>query len=123
MARCGCILFLIDLMRMIIQDKKRRYMQIQTNAVHFKADSKLLAFIRERLGKLEQYSDRIIDAQVYLKLENTGQVKDKITEIRLNVPGDRLFTKCSEKTFEAAVDRAVESLRRSLKKYKQKQGS
>ncbi|PHI20643.1 ribosomal subunit interface protein [Lewinellaceae bacterium SD302] len=95
-------------------------MQIQTNAIHFKADPKLLTFIQEKLNKLEQYSDRIIDAQVYLKLENTGQVKDKITEIRLHVPGDRLFSKSSEKTFEAAVDRAVEGLRRSLRKYKER---
>lgn len=95
-------------------------MQIQTNAIHFKADAKLLDFIKEKLGKLELYSDRIIDAQVFLKLESHGQVKDKVTEIRLQVPGDRLFSKSSEKTFEAAVDRAVEGLRRSLKKYKER---
>ncbi|MEL6141065.1 MAG: ribosome-associated translation inhibitor RaiA [Bacteroidota bacterium] len=95
-------------------------MQIQTNAVHFKADSKLLNFIHERLQKLEQYSDRIIGAQVYLKLENHGQVKDKVTEISLQVPGDRLFSKSADRSFEAAVDRAVEGLRRSLKKYKER---
>jgi putative sigma-54 modulation protein len=98
-------------------------MQIQTNAVHFKADPKLLSFIKEKLGKLEQYSDRIIDAQVFLKLESHGQVRDKVTEIRLHVPGDRLFSKSSDKTFEAAVDRAVEGLRRSLKKYKDRKAS
>jgi len=98
-------------------------MQIQTNAVHFKADEKLLSFISERLHKLEQYSDRIIDAQVFLKLENHGQVRDKITEIRLQVPGDRLFSKSTERTFEAAVDRAVEGLRRGLKKYKERHKS
>ena len=95
-------------------------MQIQTSAVHFKADEKLLAFIRERLAKLEQFYDRIIDAQVFLKMENHGQVKDKIAEIRLMVPGERLFAKSSDRSFEAATDRAVESLRRSLKKYKER---
>ncbi len=95
-------------------------MQIQTNAVHFKADQKLLSFIQERLNKLEQYSDRIINATVFLKLENHGQVRDKVTEIQLQVPGDRLFSKSSERSFEAAIDGACESLRRSLKKYKER---
>ncbi|MEM6396711.1 MAG: ribosome-associated translation inhibitor RaiA [Bacteroidota bacterium] len=93
-------------------------MQIQTSAVHFKADEKLLTFINERLHKLEQFSDRIIGAQVFLKLENHGQVKDKVAEISLNVPGDRLFAKSMDRSFEAAADRAIESLRRSLRKYK-----
>ncbi|MEM7575400.1 MAG: ribosome-associated translation inhibitor RaiA [Bacteroidota bacterium] len=98
-------------------------MQIQTSAVHFKADEKLLTFIKERLAKLEQFYDRIIDAQVFLKMENHGQVKDKIAEIRLMVPGERLFAKSSDRSFEAATDRAVESLRRSLKKYKDRRAS
>lgn len=96
-------------------------MQIEMNAVHFKADSKLQDFIRTKLEKLEQFSDRIIDAQVFLKLDNHDQIKEKIAEIRLKVPGDTLFSKSSHRTFEAAVDDAVEGLRRSLKKYKERQ--
>lgn len=98
-------------------------MQVNMNAIHFKADPKLLTFIRERLAKLEQYSDRIIDAQVFLKLENHGQIKDKVAEIKLNVPGERLFSKGMDRSFEAAADRAVEALRRSLKKYKERKGN
>ncbi len=96
-------------------------MQIEMNAVHFKADGKLLDFIKAKLVKLEQFSDRIIEAQVYLKLDTHDQIKEKVAEIRLQVPGDTLFSKSSQRTFEAAVDDAVEGLRRSLKKYKERQ--
>lgn len=98
-------------------------MQVQMNAVHFKADEKLVTFIQEKMDKLEQYSDRIIDAEVFLKLESHGQVKEKLAEIRLKVPGDRLFAKGSDRTFEVAVDQAVEGLRRSLRKYKERRGN
>lgn len=98
-------------------------MQVQMNAVHFKADEKLLTFIQEKMNKLEQYSDRIIDAQVFLKLESHGQVKEKVAEISLKVPGDRLFAKGNNRTFEVAVDQAVEGLRRSLRKYKERRGN
>jgi putative sigma-54 modulation protein len=38
----------------------------------------------------------------------------------LNVPGVTLFSSETAKTFEASTDLAVESLRRQLKKYKEK---
>ncbi|MGB3545765.1 MAG: ribosome-associated translation inhibitor RaiA [Saprospiraceae bacterium] len=95
-------------------------MQILTTAVHFKADSTLLDFVQERLDKLEQIHDRILDAQVTLKLENSGQVRDKIVEISLRVPGERLFAKSTDKTFEAACDATCTALRRQLHKHKER---
>jgi len=93
-------------------------MKVHTQAVHFSADSKLLQFIERKLKKLEQFFDRIIEASVILKLENTGKIKDKIVEIKLAIPGNTLFVKESSKTFEASVDDALNALRRQLIKYK-----
>jgi putative sigma-54 modulation protein len=95
-------------------------MKVHTESIQFKADIKLLTFIEKKLGKLDQFFDRIIDADVKLRLENSGQVRDKITEIRLHVPGQSLFVKESDKTFEISIDNAVEDLRRQLIKYKEK---
>jgi len=95
-------------------------MRVHTETVQFKADKKLLDFIEKKVAKLDQYFDRIIDANVFLKLENSGQVKDKIAEIKLTVPGETLIAKDSDKTFEVAIDAAVEALRRQLLKYKEK---
>jgi len=54
-------------------------------------------FIEKKLGKLTQLFDRIIDADVILKLENSGQIKDKVAEVKITLPGKRNFY------FEAAT--------------------
>lgn len=95
-------------------------MKVHTEAVQFKADQKLLDFIEKKMSKLENFFDRIIDADVKLRLENSGQVKDKVAEVRLHVPGVNLFAKETDKSFEASVDGAIEDLRRQLTKYKEK---
>lgn len=95
-------------------------MIVHTNAVSFKADSKLIDFINAKLAKLEQIHDRIIDARVTLKLENTGQIKDKVAEVRINLPGQTLIAKHSQKSFEASIDAIIDNLKRQIKRYKTK---
>ena len=95
-------------------------MRVQTQSIHFKADQKLVQFIERKIQKLETFFDRIIDVNIILRLENTGQIRDKIAEIKLNIPRGLLIAKENKKTFEASVDAAVESLRRQLIKYKQR---
>ena len=95
-------------------------MKIQVQSVHFSADTKLISFIEKKLGKLNQFFDRIVSANVVLKLENSGQVKDKVAEIKMNIPGTVLYVKETNKTFEAAVDGAIASLKRQVVKYKER---
>lgn len=95
-------------------------MKVITQAVGFNADKKLLDFIDQRLNKLDLFYDRIISAEVSLKLENSGQVKDKIADVRINVPGNILISKEIGKSFEAALDAAADSLKRQLIKHKEK---
>jgi putative sigma-54 modulation protein len=95
-------------------------MKVNTASVQFKADGKLLEFIERKLQKMEHFFDQIIEARVVLKLENTGQVKDKIAEVHLSVPGDTLLVRTTNRTFEASIDSAVDTLKRRLIKYKEK---
>jgi putative sigma-54 modulation protein len=95
-------------------------MKVHTETIHFSADMKLIAFIEKKLQKLEQIFDRILDASVVLKLENTGQIRDKIAEVKINIPGSVIFIKETSKSFEAAIDMAVEALKRQLIRYKQR---
>lgn len=95
-------------------------MEIRVQSLHFDADQKLKTFIEKKLNKLETFFDSIIRGEVILRLEPTGQIQDKLSEIRLNVPGKVLVAKDKDKSFEAAVDAGVESLRRQLIKYKEK---
>ena len=95
-------------------------MRVQLNAIQFKADKKLIQLIEKKLKKLEQLFSKIINAEIYLKLENSGKIKDKITELKLKVPGDTLIVKGMSKTFEGAIDQVIKTMIRVLKRYKQK---
>ena len=76
-------------------------MQITIKSIHFTADVKLKEYIEMRLSKLETFYDRIIQAEVFLKLENEGApLKDKVVEIRLHIPGNDLFAKDTSLSFE-----------------------
>ncbi len=95
-------------------------MKISVQSIHFNADKKLLEFIQKKVNKLEQFFDNIINAEVYLRLQKTEDEANKITEIKLNIPGSSLFVKEQCKSFEEATDLAMESLRRQMDKYKTK---
>lgn len=96
-------------------------MKIQVQAIQFSADQKLVSLIESKLEKLQRFYDHIIDAEVFLKLENKStQVKDKTITIKINIPGKSLVAEETSKVFEEAADLAVESLRRQLKKHKEK---
>jgi len=103
-----------------INQTNRRAMKINMTAVHFDADQKLIGYIEKKTAKLEQFFDRIIDAQVFLKLENSGQVRDKIVELKLQVPGDTLIATEVSKTFEASTDAAIDNMKRQLNRHKER---
>lgn len=90
------------------------------HSIHFDADQKLVDFIQKRADKLETFYDRIIDGEVFLRLDHSESKDNKIIEIKINIPGQQLFAKEKSKSFEAATDVAVEALRRQLKKHKEK---
>lgn len=95
-------------------------MKITVQAIHFTADNKLVDFIQKKANKLDQFFDQIVSGEVYLKLEKVEDEANKITEIKLIIPGNQLFAKEQCRTFEEATDLAIESLRKQLEKHKQK---
>ncbi len=98
-------------------------MKVNIQSVNFSADKKLIDFVEKRIEKLTQYYDKLIQSDIYLKVENTSSPENKIFEATVNVPGDSLRVKKQCKSFEEGADVAVSSLERQLKKYKEKQRS
>ena len=94
-------------------------MNLTIQSIHFDADQKLLDFIQKKVEKLASYNNRIVNGEVYLKLDKSGDNENKVTEIKLHVPGHTLFSKERSRTFEQGTDAAVESLRRQIMKTKQ----
>ena len=95
-------------------------MKVNVHAVNFTVDKKLVDFVQERLDKLEKYYDKVVSADVFLKVEKTSEKENKIVEVKINVPGDEFLVKKQCKTFEEALELSAESLQRMLVKRKEK---
>lgn len=95
-------------------------MKVNMQSVNFNVDQKLVNFVQEKLDKLENHFDKIIYADVFLKVINTSGKENKITEVLLSVPGDEFIIKKTNKSFEGGVDECVSSLERQLRKRKEK---
>jgi len=96
-------------------------MNIRINSVKFDADKKLESFIETKVTKLNKVNDDIIGIEVILKLDSNPTGENKISEIKVEIPGNDLFVKKQSKTFEESTDLAVEALKRQLQKHKEKQ--
>jgi putative sigma-54 modulation protein len=95
-------------------------MNIQIHSLRFDADKKLLDFVTLKVNKLSTLSDDIVNAEVFLKLDNDEERENKVTEIKVEYPGGPLFARKQSKTFEEATDMVVAALKRQIVKQKSK---
>jgi putative sigma-54 modulation protein len=99
-------------------------MNVNIQTVRFDADSSLVEYINRKLEKLNTFHDRIIQVNVFLKLDNVVHtIKDKIAEIRVHVPRHDFFVKSTSKSFEESFDDAFNSIVTQIKRKKQKQAA
>ncbi len=94
-------------------------MKLQVHSIRFDADRKLVNYIQKKVNKLETFYDRLIDGEVFLRINNEG-TDNKTVDIKLNVPGGQLFVTEKGRTFEAATDIATDALSIQLKRFKEK---
>ena len=94
-------------------------MKVQVHSIHFDADIKLINFIQKKLDKLETFYDRMVDGEVFLRLNNEGK-ENKTVDIMLRVPGNNVFAVEKGRSFEEATDLATDALRAQLTKFKDK---
>ena len=96
-------------------------MKVFTQSVNFNADKQLMELVDDKVSALIKFHDKIVNAEVFLKVQNTSDKENKITEIKINIPGSELIVKRETKTFEEGVNAAVDNLKRQLKRSKEKQ--
>ena len=94
-------------------------MRVHFHAVNFDADQKLLAIIQKKLDRLEKFNERIVDADVYLKVNNTGK-SNKTVEVKIHLSGNNIVVSRDAETFEKATDLVYDVLKRQLRKEKEK---
>ena len=95
-------------------------MKLQMHSIRFIADQSLITFIQKKADKLDKFFDRIIDGEVFMRLDKDNNMENKIVEIKLNIPRNQLFAKERAKSFEEASDLAVEALKKQIIKHKDK---
>jgi putative sigma-54 modulation protein len=96
-------------------------MKVTISSLHFKTDQKLDTFIEGKVGKLANYFEQILESEVTLRLDKDSSGENKVTEIKLDVPGGDFYVKKQSKSFEESTDLAVEALKKQLIKHKEKQ--
>ncbi len=95
-------------------------MKVNMQAVNFNAQDSLKEYLDRKMNKLDNYYDKIIAVDVYLKLDNNNSRDNKIGEFRLEVPGDDLIVKKTGQSFEEVIDLATDALKRQIIKRKEK---
>lgn len=95
-------------------------MDIQIRANHFKSSDYLNLYIKEKMRKIESLYQQIVSIDVSLKLENNGQIRDKIVEAKVDIPGSVIVSKSVAKTFEEAVNDCTKKIKRNLIRTKAK---
>ena len=96
-------------------------MKVFTQSVNFNADKQLMELVEDKVSALIKFHDKIVNSEVFLKVQKTSDKENKITEIKINIPGSELIVKRETKTFEEGVNAAVDNPKRQLKRSKEKQ--
>ncbi|HBK72254.1 MAG TPA: ribosome-associated translation inhibitor RaiA [Flavobacteriaceae bacterium] len=96
-------------------------MKVNIQSVNFNIDKSLVEFVQDKMEGLEKFYDKIIGVDAYLKVQNTSDKENKIAEFKLLIPGDEFIVKKQCKSFEEAINMSADSLKRQLRKKKEKQ--
>ncbi len=96
-------------------------MKVSVQSVNFNIDNDLVKFIERKVNNLEKYHDSIVGAEVFLKVQNSSEKENKISELKIKIPGNDIVIKKQNKSFEEGISLSVDSIKRQLLKRKEKQ--
>ena len=94
-------------------------MAVNFEYVDVNVSETLNAFTTEKLNKLFNRYEFIVGADVFFKKDKNEPVNNAVCNIRLSLPGPRLFATSNEKKYEVAVRQTLDDLERQLKKRKE----
>lgn len=97
-------------------------MKIVVSGIHLKENPQIEDYAAKKVQKLQKFHSKIEKAYVRLIEEpaHRGKEQDYICEITLHVPGRILEITDSERAMDKAIDKAIERMKRSLTKHKEK---
>lgn len=96
-------------------------MQKTIQFIHTDTKKEIHDLAIDKLDQLAEKYDWIIRGDVFFKEEkDTNRGLGKICEIRLSVPGPRIYAESNEESFEASLAETINDIDRQLKKHKSK---
>ena len=84
------------------------------------ASERLEAMAKEKLENLSKKYDFVHRADVFFKTENRSDEENMFCDIRLSMPGPRIFASSNAENFEAALSETIRDLEHQLRKVKEK---
>jgi putative sigma-54 modulation protein len=96
-------------------------MKVFVQSVNFNADKELILFVESKVATLEKYYDKVVDSEVFLKVQQSSEKENKVVEVKMHVPGEEFIVKKVCKSFEEGTSLCVDALKRQLNKRKEKQ--
>ncbi len=93
-------------------------MEIKIQFVQTPKSEALESFVIKKLLKMSERYEWLIKADVFYKVEPDTKGKGKICEIRLSLPGPRIFAFSDEESFEAATEETLRDIDKQLQKRK-----
>lgn len=95
-------------------------MQILFEYHEVSTSERLESIATEKLKHLQSKYDMVHRADVFFKMENRTDDREKICDIRLSLPGPRIFASTKATSFEGAIAETVRDLEDQLRKRKEK---
>jgi len=94
-------------------------MKITIQTPDFKANKKLTDYIIGNVMKLSVFGDRILEARIVLRLDNSNTKDIRVCELKLIIPGNDLFAQKQSSTFEDALLKCIEAVKHRISRWKE----
>lgn len=91
-------------------------MEVKIQSVKFDASKQLLEFVEKKMSRLERFESNSTGVDVVLKLDKDNEKGNKLALVTLRVPGNDIITEQRARTFEEAVDLALDVVKRQIEK-------
>ena len=95
-------------------------MKVNIQSVKFDASKQLIEFVEKKMSRLERFEDASTGVDVVLKLDKDSEKGNKVALVTLHVPGNDILTEQRARTFEEAVDLALDVIKRQIEKRRDK---
>ena len=95
-------------------------MDVNIQSLKFDASKQLIEFIEKKMARLERFADRPTGVDVVVRLDKDDEKGNKVAQVTLHVPGGDILTEQRARTFEEAVDEALDAIKRQIEKRKDK---